>query len=281
MANPFSGRAVPLFIQNNRTWFKLILLSIGAAFAFSIWGCPGFLRLKTEVIGRAALFAILTNSVHLVILSKLRPAVFTEDRWTFSKELLFNSWVVVSCLLGVSLTGLLPYRIFPATEAWFSQVIPGAWVLTVSVTASHQFTSYRKNHRLAERIKAGIRKRNRLTVDYDPDHFLPVLIGGKETQVSLHDIVYLHNSAGQTTVAILNPAGIRKGRSTVEFKSVREHFRKLSNFYRCHRDWMVNMDKVTGIRADALGFMLETESEDLLIPVSSSLNRDMEGRLMK
>jgi DNA-binding LytR/AlgR family response regulator len=177
---------------------------------------------------------------------------------------------------------LISEKSFPATDLWYKAVIPGAWGLTVCMTMIYQFISFRDKNLHAQRIQAGIRKRNRLAGDKDREFSLPVNIQGSETSASAYDIIYLQHAGQQTIIGFRKNTGeVLEGLCSRNFKSVRESMRKLSNFYRCHRDWVVNTDKVTGVIADANGFLLQTEKKGLLIPVSSSLNDDLDDRLMK
>jgi len=282
MSNAFSGRAIPFLVQGSRLWLKTPSLSGIAAISFSIWGCPGFLRGQPELTGWAALVALVVNVLNMRIIPGIIPAFFTEDKWRIHKELIYNTYIVLSCLILTGFSPLISGKSFPITDQWYNAVIPGAWGLTVCMTILYQVISFRKKNLHAQRIQSGIRKRNRLAGDKDREFSLQVNIQGKETSASAYDIIYLQHAGQQTIIGFRKNTGeVMEGVCSRNFKAVRESVRKLSNFYRCHRDWVVNTDKVTGVIADATGFLLQTEMEGILIPVSSSLNDDLDDRLMK
>lgn len=258
------------------------MLSGIAALSFSIWGCPGFHRGEPELAAWAAAIALVVNVINIRLIPAISPSFFVEDKWKIHKELLFNIYIVFSCLILTGLSPLISELSFQATPQWHKVVIPVALVLTAGITVVLQITSFKKNVRRAQRIQSGIRKRNRLAGDKDREFSIPVKIQGVETSASAYDIIYIRNAGHQTTIGFRSNNGeVAEGLCTRNFKAIRESVRKLSNFYRCHRDWMVNTDKVTGIIADANGFLLQTAIEGVFIPVSSSLNDDLDDRLMK
>ena len=282
MNSAFSGRAAPMLVHESRTWLNLVLLSGASAAAFSLWGSPGFHRSQFDSAGFAALTATIIHVINLVLLPRSIPKLFAEDGWKIGQELVYNSWVILTALVGTGLSPQLFGEPFQATDHWYSVVIPLSWFFLVSMTATYQVLHFRKNFRRALHIQSGIRKRTRLSGDKDREFSFKVLVNGEETTATAYDIIYLHHTDQQTTIAFRNSRGEDvAGSSPVDFRMVREKIRKLSNFYRCHREWTVNMDKVIGIKADALGFQLESEMKEMRIPVSSSLNDDLEGRLMK
>lgn len=282
MGNAFSGRAVPLLVQGSWVWLKVLVLSVITGSAYSIWGCPGFHRVQFELTAQAAFSAFMANILNMVVLPRLAPHFFAEDRWKIARELLYNSCVVIIAIIITGFTPTLFGHPFSTTAHWYTSLTPVSWALTAGITVLYQIVRYRKNDRYAQRIRSGIRKRNRLTGDKDREFSFTVLVKGTEYTTSAYDIIYLRDNLPETTIAFRGSNGdALVGSSLLEFRTVRESVRKLSNFYRCHREWTVNMDMVTGIHADALGFLLETEHKEVFIPVSSSLNEDLEGRLMK
>jgi DNA-binding LytR/AlgR family response regulator len=52
-------------------------------------------------------------------------------------------------------------------------------------------------------------------------------------------------------------------------------------FYRCHRAYIVNMNKVVHISGNAQGFKLHLAGLDDTIPVSRSLNEEIGEKLSK
>lgn len=230
----------------------------------------------------AATTALAINIMNMSVLPRIIPQFFAEDRWTIGRELAYNSWFILTCLFCTGFAPKLFGYSFSVSQYWFTTVVPLAWALTAGITVSYQIIRYRKNAKRAQHIRSGIRKRNRLTGDKDREVSFPVIAEGNRLSTSAYDIIYIQNNGHESTIGFRTMQGnVEIGTSPLDFRTIRESLRKLSNFYRCHRDWTVNMDKVTGIRSDALGFILETEQEGILIPVSSSLNDDLEGRLMK
>ena len=53
----------------------------------------------------------------------------------------------------------------------------------------------------------------------------------------------------------------------------------LPQFFRCHRTYLVNLDRVGHVSGNAQGYKLHLEGIDNLVPVSRSLNEEINLRL--
>lgn len=60
-----------------------------------------------------------------------------------------------------------------------------------------------------------------------------------------------------------------------------ENLAEFPEFYRCHRTYIVNLQKVKHISGNAQGYKLHLENIDTLIPVSRSLNEGIAAKFAK
>jgi DNA-binding LytR/AlgR family response regulator len=53
-----------------------------------------------------------------------------------------------------------------------------------------------------------------------------------------------------------------------------------SSFFRCHRAFIVNLDKIEQVEGNAQGYKIKLQGAENLIPVSRNLNREFSDRLL-
>ena len=66
-------------------------------------------------------------------------------------------------------------------------------------------------------------------------------------------------------------------RSTL--KTAEKKLEGLSNFYRCHRSYLVNLNLIRHISGNATGYKLHLEGVTDLIPVSRNLNTEINDKI--
>jgi DNA-binding LytR/AlgR family response regulator len=64
-------------------------------------------------------------------------------------------------------------------------------------------------------------------------------------------------------------------------KDAREELRKFTAFYRCQKKWVVNLDYVVSVSANARGYLLNLKNCSIRVPVSRSLTNEITNRLAK
>ena len=68
-------------------------------------------------------------------------------------------------------------------------------------------------------------------------------------------------------------------RSTL--KIARDNLKSYTAFYRCHRTWIVNLDHIRNVSGNSQGYKLIMKHEELVIPVSRNLNKELTLRISK
>ena len=67
-------------------------------------------------------------------------------------------------------------------------------------------------------------------------------------------------------------------RSTL--KKAEETLSEYPNFFKCHRAFIVNLDKVVHVEGNAQGYKIKIDGHDELIPVSRNLNSEFSDKLL-
>jgi DNA-binding LytR/AlgR family response regulator len=84
---------------------------------------------------------------------------------------------------------------------------------------------------------------------------------------------FLYAEAADNYVKVFYLGGHKIIRSSL--KRLEDDVRAYEQIFRCHRTYLVNLDKVIHISGNAQGYKLHLEGTELLIPVSRSLNGEV------
>lgn len=98
----------------------------------------------------------------------------------------------------------------------------------------------------------------------------------EDVEIDLADLLFIKSMDnylevyGQNTKVVV--------RNTL--KSVSQDLKNYPNLFRCHKSFLVNLNRVESITGNAQGYKLIVEGHEELIPVSRSLNEEIKKRLL-
>lgn len=226
-----------------------------------------------------------------IIFPRLFPAMFKEAEWTTGKQILF-------IMLTVLLVGIVNYLVSPLLvntklnlyyAFWFQGITLAIASLPVSL-----YILFRQNRllkkfseearllesKLEQKKKefpekpepVNTREQNKLTLtsDYQDENISlwPHELYLVESASNYIKIYHKQNDKLVYTII----------RSTV--KKTEELLHPYLNFFKCHRSYIINLDKVEHVNGNAQGFKVKIENHETLIPVSRNLNTEFSDKLL-
>ncbi|WP_020596166.1 LytR/AlgR family response regulator transcription factor [Spirosoma panaciterrae] len=200
------------------------------------------------------------------------PAFFRETNWTVGKQLAWSGWQLI-CLGLTCFVYAALIKAFPWTLLGFLKV--QLYVLLCAIVPISLFTLLRQNYML----KRNSREANQLEVDLSQQvpqpnetveqaicftgenrneklEMLPSQLICISAQDNYVEFVFLQ--AGHTKRALL--------RNTLS--KIDEQLNGHSQFFRCHRSYLINLEKIRMVKGNAQGYVLKMEEFEPLIPVS-------------
>lgn len=225
--------------------------------------------------GLATCLGIFLNGL---LLPRLAPRLFREEKWTLGRQILWMAWVTLTIGLGC-------YLLSGAVCAHYA--IPGQWVrlqtivldtfliaiipITVINLANHD--------RLLKRSARVVQEVNRRLEHpaAQPQHEKPgfpatvelVAENGKDTfPVALADLLFIQAEENYVQVHF---KGEKPGRALLR-SSMTRMVGQLRPFYprllRCHRAFMVNTAHIKRVAGNAQGLKLTLEDTAVVVPVA-------------
>ncbi|MEZ4920169.1 MAG: LytTR family DNA-binding domain-containing protein [Saprospiraceae bacterium] len=276
------NQAYPLELSLPRLMGSLIFGSFFVTFflyTFRPFGMDGLS--SGAAFSIAAGYGLITATVTLVWFGIMRFAQrwIDEESWSAGKE-------IVSDLLFVSLVGvgnmLYGAILFSEEITWglflgwqkltflvgLFPVVIG--VLVKQIRLMRQFTLE------ASEINASLPGR--------PAHPVQkVLLRGdnqnEEVTLSADQILYLAAADNYVQVYYQTSEGVQSTMLRSTLKKMEDALSGISEMFRCHRTYLVNLDQVVEVSGNAQGFKLHLQGVDQTIPVSRTLNDSIHLKL--
>ena len=220
---------------------------------------------------------------------RLFPNFFNESRWTTGRQIFLMLLIIFIVGLGNYLVSplLVDSQLNLYYAVWFQGITLAVAVLPIClyflIKQNRLLKKFSEEARqiekkLLEKLKEqdkGVKKNTEI---------LKILLTGDNQKEKLElyaDDLHLV-SAASNYIKIFH---IKKDklvysilRSTL--KKTEESLGAHSPFYKCHRAYIINLDKVVHVEGNAQGYKVKIQGHDELIPVSRNLNNEFSDKLL-
>lgn len=238
----------------------------------------------TEVLSFAIKGGIITSIIILfntLVLPDFFVPMRNELEWTIKKEVLFILWnvLLIAILVAfysffyVGLYNLYNVLLFPIVSIFAIAPFVIAYVIL-----NEKFLNKTLNKE-ADAISNSLNYKKRLTNQQDELVKFETADGVKNIKVI--DIIFLSETKKYVAVYFFNNGLMNELKLKMSLKDAREQLRKYTAFYRCQKKWVINLDYVTSVSADARGYLLNLKNCSIRVPVSRSLTNEITNRLAK
>jgi hypothetical protein len=210
------------------------------------------------------------------LLPRLAPSFFSEERWNTGKQILIMCWVTLLIGLGsFFLTGAI-FRSHGLSTRWlrlwpvilftfFVAVFPISVIILISYARLLRRNAHivlEANHQLAHPADRPLPQEGAPQVAL-------LAANKKETfQVALADLLYIVAEENYVQIHYRNERAAR----TLLRSSLTRIERQLRPFYprlfRCHRAFIVNVDRIAGVSGNAQGLKLALRDSAAIVPVA-------------
>lgn len=258
-----------------------------AAFLF-IFRPFGLHRFPNDMIalisGGYGLVTTIIALINTLIIMPLLPGVFDENKWTVGKEIIFVMWVIFTIGLGNAFYSL---AIFDDSFSFeyiasfqFFTVLVAILPVTINVIVM-QLVLTRKNLKEARELTSHMHHKRRL--DAMPGVIVTLRSDNKKEEISFpaRDLLFITSADNYIEVHYLQNETEQSKLLRGTLKNTKEELRQFTAFYRCHRAWIVNLDRVDSVIGNSQGYRLVLQGTETRVPVSRNLNDEIQTRLAK
>lgn len=238
--------------------------------------------LKDSLLLIALCFGAITT-VSMVLLNIIIPIFlkkfFLEENWNVGKELFYS-------LVNVWFIGLANFFYFNLIYQnqflfhgvlWFQFVTLAIGILPITfviLLREKKLSTFYSNE--ANQIKPSIQK----TEETQEIIVFQSSINEENIEISIYDLLYLKAADNYVEIYYYDTS-IHKKIIRNTLKYYEDEFKNHENLYRCHKSYMVNLEKVERISGNAQGYKLHLTNCDDEIPVSRKLNDEIKTKFTR
>jgi hypothetical protein len=277
-------------------WFKTGLAFATFVFAFIFIFKPFELDKVTtpKLLEISSLFGLIAFSCYFftnLLLHYLFPGIFSEEKWTTGKQIL-------NVLFILALIGLMNHLAFNflygTSFSWKNFFLFQARTVLVGLLPIVVYTLYTQNHWLRQFKLEAAELQTKLEEKRETEQKLveqpkaiPQAIISFESEnqkdkvsVRADDLVFIEAASNYVKIFYRQQDRLSYSIVRMTMKKAAELTEPYLTFFRCHRAFIVNLDRIEKVDGNAQGYKLKLYYADEFIPVSRNLNREFSDRLL-
>ncbi len=276
----------PLWDNNWRKFYSITGISIFVFLFLFVFRPFGLSQLEipseTNVLTGYVLVILLIILLLQFVLPFFISTVFNEERWKVYKEILYTLIIVLCIGIGImmysAMLGLFPVTLSSFT--WFEIITMLVTLIPITlIVLLKQNYLFRKNVKEGFALTEKLYRKTRIS----PFEQTLVLFTSEQQDDNLKvesaDIYYITGADNFIEVHIKQQDQIKKVLLRSTLRNAQQSLKRFSNFYRCHRSYIINLDKVQSVSGNSQGFKLVLADTEKSIPVSRTLTREVTQRL--
>ena len=247
------------------------------------------LALIAFVYGLVTFLCVLTVSIGLPLLF---PFYFQEASWTTGKEILITMIVII-------IVGIVNYLVSPllvnTTWKWNDAIWFQGVTIAIAILPVTLFILFRQNHLLkrfsgdARLLDTKLQHKHEASTGIPPSieqkgNGNKVVIEGdyqhERVELFVDDIYLISAASNYIKVYHLRNEKLEYLILRSTLKKAEETLRPLPCFFKSHRAYIINLDKVIHVQGNAQGYKVRLQELEELVPVSRSMNTEFSDKLL-
>lgn len=236
----------------------------------------------------SALIAAAASCACNLLLPTLFPDYYDERRWTIGKETLHLSAMFLLIAFGVCLWVAWLAGTHPGVRLFFTALL---WVLILGVFPTVLFILWNQNLLLRRNLHEARELNHTLLSAHhkpaqaetpQPQATLALPNGTKDVvQLPAHSFLYAEAEGNYIQIYSCTTDGGKPTRQLlrITLKEAEEAATACPSIIRCHRAFLVNLDKVVKVDGNQQGYRLHLEGCKNAIPVSRTYAKKLKERL--
>ncbi len=210
---------------------------------------------------------------------KVFPSAFAEESWTLGRELLYIVYQMTSVAFAVWLFNTFR-GLHSLSEYPYLYVL--LMVFSVGVLPYSLITVFRHNRMLRNNLQHAAQMNQYTQVSKRESQVNQVLFVPKLMEkIRLEDFYYAESKGNDLLLFCVVEGEILQYSIRYTLNQFEDDNRQHEALFRCHRSFLIHMDKIRKIEGNASGFQVLLHPQVHTIMVSRTKTRDFQGKMEK
>jgi len=226
-----------------------------------------------KIFNYALITFVIASSFNLW-LPKILPRFFESEKWTIGKMILF-SLIKVLIISLVNATYAF-YVDVQANDIYFPFFLLRVTIFTISVAIIPvvviilwlEKRFYKKNYRLAISTSSQLK-------ELKPQNLTSETFEHNDFRIELNQLYYIKSDGNYCSFFYEDDNSMVKTLIRITLKEIEKKIIDRDNFIRCHKSYIVNLQKISKVVGNARQYNVFLDNTDISVPVSRNLSKPL------
>jgi len=223
-------------------------------------------RDKFYIIIALVVIIFLALSINILFIPSMFPKLFDRNKWTILREILWNSWILftisASCFVFLQLTGIFYFDVMLIFKIILYALLPISILIVIN-----QDRMLRLNLKTALELNRKLEERKS---NYDKMFFFESDYIKDSLSIKATSILFIKSANNYIEVCWLEDKKTMTQLIRSSLKKVEEKAKEFRFLVKCHRSYIVNIDKIEKVDGNYLGYKLYLTYANAPVPVSQN-----------
>lgn len=213
-----------------------------------------------------AFITFLSLSLNLLFIPSLLPKKFSSTVWSIKKEILWNSWILFTILVGfffyTNWLGTMKFNFYTVIKLVLTATLP----ITVLIIINHN-RMLRSHLKLADELNKKLKEHKQsqekiihFTSDYQKDSLA----------IKVNALLFIRSANNYIEVFWKDGEVIRNQMVRCSMTTAEDIVKEYKFIFKCHRSFIVNIYYIERFEGNSQGYKLFFENVSFPIPVSKN-----------
>lgn len=229
----------------------------------------------------------MTCFISMVILNVVIPTLFvnffSEQKWTVAKQIIWSlinvAFIGLANLLYSNFADIANFSIQNLVQFELYTIAIALFPLLLFILSNYQRLTYKFEksatiiNQSIKELQQNIKRNSDESIEIDSENL------SESLRLNPTDLIYIQSADNYITVYFYQFGKLSSTVLRNTLKSLEEQLINYPYLFRCHKSYLVNLNKVERISGNAQGYKLHIEGLSELIPVSRSHNKTIKDKL--
>ncbi|HEC42199.1 MAG TPA: LytTR family transcriptional regulator [Bacteroides sp.] len=262
-------------------WVVIVSISLFISFFMVVFQPFGLQNLtpdrKSFLLAGYGLVTFIVLSVNMIILPRVFPRIFIEERWTVLREVFWLLWIVVTISIGnyiysdvltivhwVGIKGLLIFVLFTFAIA----IIP---ITGVTILSYNRLL--KKNLKASQELNDSIEGNETSRVQDDNMLIITSENRSQKLETFASNMICIESEGNYVNVWFIEEGKIVSLMIRNTLKNIETQIEKTGILFKCHRAFIINLSYIEKVKGNSQGYRLQLKHIDKEIPVSRNYSK--------
>jgi len=225
-------------------------------------------------------YVVLLFNLHIIPF--FLKSLFDGKLWTVIKQIFWLIWIIFTIGFGNYIYSSFIFSIF---SGFYGFLIFQFFTLAIGIIPIVVLTILKQNFMLSQNLKTANDFNNRLKLKDEKvmqEQIICLMAenGKDKLEIGLSNLLYIESTGNYIQIFYTKEFKLKNALLRSSLKRTELQIKDYSSIVKCHRAFLVSINKITQVKGNSQGLKLVLKDTDIEIPVSRNFSKSLKDKII-